>query len=115
MKDKFETFLSVVVERTTNKLIKWDATDDEGIFRLNLKEHYVILTFPRNLAKTNDFPIRFEIYQNNGDLEQEVIRKPDEDYYNRLHHLCRVIKGKSESLSDTVDNLMDELNSLNLY
>lgn len=115
MKDKFETFLSVIIERTANKSIEWEATNDEGIFRLNLKEHYIILTFPRNLAKTNDFPIRFEIYQNNGDLEQEVIRNPDEDYYNRLHHLCRVIKGKSESLGDTVDNLIDELNSLKLY
>jgi hypothetical protein len=115
LKDKFESFLSTLIERTANKSIKWDETEDEGIFKLNLKEHYVVLTFPRNLAKTNDFPIRFEIYDSAGDMEQEVIRKPNEDYYNRLHHLCRTIKGKSESLSDTVDNLTDELNSLNLY
>ncbi len=115
MKDKFESFVSTLIERTSNKQIKWEPTDDEGTYKLNLKEHIVVLNFPRNLDKSPEFPIKFEIHNYSGDLVQEIIRKPDEDYYNRLHAICRTIKGKQASLGDTVDMLMDELNTLNLY
>jgi hypothetical protein len=115
LKDKFESFVSALIEKTTNKQIKWEPTDDEGTYKLNLKEHIIVLNFPKDLEKTPDYPIKFEIDNYNGDLVQEIERKPDEDYYNRLHALCRTIKGKSASLGDTVDMLMDELNSLNLY
>jgi hypothetical protein len=115
MKDKFEDFISLLIEKTTAGTAPWEKVED-GLHKLVFNSHYILLNFNITLLKKPDFHIKFEVYSNDGKLTLQLIQSaPDrfqtvpDRYYNRLHALCRAVRGEYESLDDTVDALMKDI------
>jgi len=116
MKDKFEIFLTMLTEKTREGKAKWEELS-QGQYKLQFKNHYVILTFHITLLKKPEYPIQFDVFTNEGKIILQLIQKapapyqtelPDR-YYNRLHALARAVRGEYHTIEDTVDLLMKDI------
>jgi len=114
MKDKFENFIQKLTEKTIAGKVPWEE-QEQGVYKLQFKNHYVILSFHITLLKKPEYPIKFDVFTNEDKFILQLLQSiadrfqsTSDRYYNRLHALCRAVRGETLSIGDTVDLLEKE-------
>jgi len=107
MNEKLLLIISLLFERTSNKLAGWSLTDDGFLININGRSYLTLQKFYNSHLNENVYVVN--LYNDNGKKIAEL--NTDEEFiaHNQLEELYDMVYSQYHKVEETLDDLLNTL------